>query len=225
MKALIIENIKTNGLGQQPHNDQEEWVFHKWNLRSLCKDKQEHNTKDSARWDSPSVNWLKIKFDGASRGNPGIAGCGVVIRNSYGDKVGFLAIPIGSQTNQVSKAFVSLHVLIYSKSLNLMKVWVEGDSLNIINCLNKITQPSWTIINIIFQAIRIINSFDICIITHNFREANRTAHWAANVACLSEHKVIWDNNEPLLADGHQFIDYDKLRCKQKCFNNDGVRDL
>ena len=42
---------------------------------------------------------------------------------------------------------------------------------------------------------------------------------------LSEHKVIWDNNEPLPTDGHQFIDYDKLRCKQKCFNNDDVGDL
>ena len=102
---------------------------------------------------------------------------------------------------------------------------MEGDSLNIINCLNKITQPSWTISNIIFQAIHIINYFDICIITHNFREAKCVYDWVANVAYLSEHKVIWDYNEPLLVDGRQFIDYDKLRCKKKCFNNDDVRDL
>ena len=96
------------------------------------------------------MNWFKINFDGASKGNLGIAGCEVVIRNSYGDKVGCMAIPIGSQTNHMAKACATLHGLIYAKSLNLMKVWMEGDSLNIINCLNKITQPSWTISNIIF---------------------------------------------------------------------------
>ena len=158
------------------------------------------------------MNWFKINFDGDSK-ELGIASCGVVIRNSYGDKVGCMAIPIGSQTNHVAKACVALHGLIYVKSLNLRKVWVEGDSLNIINCLNNITKPSWTISNIILQAIHIIKSFDICIVTHNFRQANHFADWVANVACLSEQKVIWDNNDPLPADGHQFINYDKLRCR------------
>ena len=94
---------------------------------------------------------------------------------------------------------------------------MEGDSLDIINCLNKITKPSWTINNIILNATYIINPFDKCVITHNYREANRTADWAANVACLSDHKIIWDYYESLPPDGRQFIDYDKWRCMQKCF--------
>ena len=101
-----------------------------------------------------------------------------------------MAIPIGDQTNHVAEACTALHGLLYAKSMNLRKIWVEGDSLNIINCLNKITKPSWTINNIILKAIHIINSFETCIITHNFREANHTANWAANVAFFSEHKII-----------------------------------
>ena len=101
-----------------------------------------------------------------------------------------MTIPLGSQTNHIVEASAALHGLIYAKSMNLRNIWVEGNSLNIINCLNKITQPSWTINNIIFKAINIINSFQTCIITHNFREANRTSNWAANVVYFSDHKII-----------------------------------
>ena len=116
------------------------------------------------------MDWYKINFDGASKGNPRIAGCGIIIRDAYGEKVGCMAIPIGIQTNHVVEASVALYGLIYAKSLNLKKVWLEGDSLDIINFLNKITKPSWTISNIICQTIDIINSFGICVVTHNFRE-------------------------------------------------------
>ena len=113
------------------------------------------NLRDFCRWDCPLMDWYKINFDGAFKGNLGIAGCGIVIRDAYGEKVGCMAIPIGSQTNHVAKASAALYCLIYAKSLNLRKVWVEGDYLNIINCLSKITKPSWTISNIILQAINI----------------------------------------------------------------------
>ena len=80
-----------------------------------------------------------------------------MIRNSIGDNVGSLA---------------TLHGLWYAKKLNLKRIWLEGDSLNIINCLKKKTTPSWTISNMINESIQIINSFEICVISHNFREAN-----------------------------------------------------
>ena len=102
---------------------------------------------------------------------------------------------------------------------------MEGDSLNIIDCLNKVTQPSWTISNIILKAINIINSFQTCIISHNFREANHTTDWAVNVAFFSDHKIIWDFYESLLLDGYQFVNYDKWRSRQKYFNYDGVSNL
>ena len=129
IKALITENIKANGFGHQPHSDWEERVIQNWNLRSLCKDQQDPNLRDNARWDSPPVDWFKINFDETSKGNFGIAGYGIVIKNSYGEKVGCIAIPIGSQTigsqtNHVAEACAALHGLIYAKSLNLRKVWV-----------------------------------------------------------------------------------------------------
>ena len=122
IKALMIEDIKANAFGQQPHNDWEERVVQNWNLRSLCMDQKDPNIRDNARWDSPLVDWYKINFHGASKGNPRIVGYGIVIGNTYGGKVSCMAIPIGSQTNHVAESCAVLHGLIYAKSLNLRKV-------------------------------------------------------------------------------------------------------
>ena len=100
------------------------------------------NLRDLGRWDYPPDNWLKINFDGASKGNPGKVGCGIVIRNSNRDNMGSLAIPIGNQTNHVVEASATLHGLIFAKKLNMNNIWLQRDSLNIINFLNKKTIPS-----------------------------------------------------------------------------------
>ena len=109
------------------------------------------NLRDLARWDCPLMDWNKINFDGASKGNPGFAGCGIIIRNENGDRMGGMAIPICIQANHVAKANATLYGLIYAKSLNLNNIWLEGDSLNIFNFLNRVTKSSSTINNIIVK--------------------------------------------------------------------------
>lgn len=94
---------------------------------------------------------MKINFDGASKGNPGIDGCGIIIRDENGICKGVEAIPIGIHTNHVAEASVALHGFMLAKNKNYRKVWLEGDSLNIIRCLNNDTNPSWTIFNIIHK--------------------------------------------------------------------------
>lgn len=93
-----------------------------------------------------------------------------MIRNSNGDFVGGMAIPLGCQTNHVVEASTTLYGLIYAKDLNLKNIWIEEDSLNITNCFKKINPPSWTISNIMSNTGYIINSFQNCIISHNYRE-------------------------------------------------------
>ena len=62
-------------------------------------------------------------------------GCGIIIRNENGDSLGVMAILIGEQTNHVAEASTDLNGLLYAKSMNMEKIWLEGDFLNIINCL------------------------------------------------------------------------------------------
>ena len=112
-------------------------------------------------------------------------------------------------------ASAALHGLRYAKKLNLKRIWLEGDSLNIINCLNKKTIPSWTISNLVDESIHIINSFDLCVISHNFREANGMAEWAANMACSIDQMIIWDTHDSLPLEAQHLFHYDKWRSSQK----------
>ena len=71
--------------------------------------------------------------------------------------------------------------------------------------------------NIIYESIQIINSFELCVISHNFREANGTADWAANVACRIDQIIIWDTHDPLPLETRFLFHYDKWRSSQKVF--------
>lgn len=46
-------------------------------------------------WKPPEPGWVKVNTDGASRGNPGLATSGGVIRNEEGDWCGGFAVNIG----------------------------------------------------------------------------------------------------------------------------------
>lgn len=42
-------------------------------------------------WSKPNEGWVKVNFDGASKGNPGPFGAGWVARDAKGDLVAFKA--------------------------------------------------------------------------------------------------------------------------------------
>lgn len=150
------------------------------------------------KWESPPHGWVKINFDGASKGNPGNAECVVVLRDEWGVCKTIKCIPIGSQTNHVAEAIASYHGLVLDKEANCTKIWFEGNSLNIINYLNNVFLPSWSIYNAIKSVKEISETFDMCVFTHVYREANACADWAANLACHSE-KIITIYGESNLA--------------------------
>lgn len=53
-------------------------------------------------WTPPVVGFVKLKFDGASRGNPGQSGAGVVVRNHVGELIGEKSVHLSiGTTNQV----------------------------------------------------------------------------------------------------------------------------
>eukprot|EP00253_Pinus_taeda_P011321 PITA_11321 len=55
--------------------------------------------KDSPGWHKPPAGFLKLNFDGASRGNPGLAGIGGVIRNHRGEILYIYSQALGEATN------------------------------------------------------------------------------------------------------------------------------
>ena len=59
IKALMIENIKTNGSGRQHHNNWEEKLIQNWNLSGLSMNQKGINLRDNAKWDSHQ--WIGIR--------------------------------------------------------------------------------------------------------------------------------------------------------------------
>ena len=51
------------------------------------------------RWKAPQIGFIKLNYDGASKGNPGQAGARGIFHNSQGEICGVYALDLGYATN------------------------------------------------------------------------------------------------------------------------------
>lgn len=84
-------------------------------------------------WQPSHRDFVKINFDGSSRGNPSDSGVGVCIRDYMGDLKAFKSSILPPGTNNVVEVQALLEGLILAKKLDFLKVHVEVDSSLIIN--------------------------------------------------------------------------------------------
>lgn len=134
------------------------------------------------KWLLPLEGWHKENFDGASKGNLAPLGCGGIIRNNYGGGVATFSHPLVFQTTHFSKASAACHTVKLAFNMGIKKLWLKGDSNNIIRCIKGITQPSWSIADLIEETRNLVQNFECVHITHVYREANLVADWFANEA-------------------------------------------
>jgi hypothetical protein len=104
---LIKETIRSKNW--QPRdkecNREELCTLQRWQLRlndSLAIRAPKNQNPSPTTWTPPPTGFIKINFDGASKGNPGPAGHGAVIRNSKGEILTLTAGYLGETTNNVA---------------------------------------------------------------------------------------------------------------------------
>ncbi|XP_057824801.2 uncharacterized protein LOC131036824 [Cryptomeria japonica] len=131
-------------------------------------------------WSFHPNDWFKANFDGAVEGNPGFAGYSGVIQNGATFCIRVVAFPLGNQTNHLAEAMGALQAIKLAHNLGFKFLSLEGDSKNIINCLFGKHQPLWTIKNIINSNKEMLEGFDQCYTSHDYREAKRSANCATN---------------------------------------------
>ena len=78
--------------------------------------------------EAPAVAWCRANIDGGSRGNPGPAAYGVVVRDQSGEVVARLKKYIGSSTNNVAEYFGLIAALDYAQAHGFRALRVESDS-------------------------------------------------------------------------------------------------
>ncbi|XP_058778707.1 uncharacterized protein LOC131652767 [Vicia villosa] len=124
-----------------------------------------------------------LHFDGASKGNPGLAGAGAILRADDGSKVYRLREGVGTATNNVAEYRALILGLKQALEKGFKHVCVKGDSLLVCNQI----QGLWKIKNqnmsyLCNEAKELKNKFLSFRINHIPREYNRDADTQANRA-------------------------------------------
>jgi probable phosphoglycerate mutase len=143
---------------------------------------------------------ITLQFDGGSRGNPGPAGIGVVLRAADGTPLVTLGRFIGRATNNVAEYKALIAALEKAKELGARRVKVLGDSELIVKQMRgeyRVKNPDLRVLY--DEAQDLFRSFDAASIDHNYREDNSLADKLANLAMDRTADVTDADDSPLAA--------------------------
>ncbi|MCX5697309.1 MAG: ribonuclease HI family protein [Candidatus Omnitrophica bacterium] len=128
------------------------------------------------------MNGLEIYIDGASKGNPGPAGIGVVICRK-GEVVKNISRYIGTATNNFAEYSALISGLEEALIMKTDSIVIYSDSQLVCRQLNKQYKvKSDSIIGLFIQAQRLLSTFKEVSIKNIPREENRGADKLANLA-------------------------------------------
>jgi ribonuclease HI len=129
-----------------------------------------------------SAAW-RANVDGGSRGNPGPASYGVVIRDPKGEVVAKLKKFIGRMTNNVAEYYGLIAALDYAQSHNVRALRVEADSELMVKQMRGAYKVKSADLKPLFErAKKMAQSFESFAISHVYREQNAEADALANEA-------------------------------------------
>jgi len=135
------------------------------------------------------TNQLEIYIDGASKGNPGPAGIGVVILRGS-EVIKNISSYIGEQTNNVAEYTALLYALQEAMILKADSLTIHTDSellFRQIKRLYKVRHPN--ILGLYNQALHLMSAFKEVSLHHIPREQNRGADTLANLAVKKQKKI------------------------------------
>ncbi|XP_026416189.1 uncharacterized protein LOC113311577 [Papaver somniferum] len=132
------------------------------------------------RWFPPNPDEIMICCDGASMGNPGQSGAGVMFRDANSTVLGVLCVGLGWQTNFYAEACAIIYGALLAKIWKATNIYIRSDSMSCIQSFEKDEFPwqlrqKWRVAKKFFSNIRYI---------HSYREINFSADALAKRACL-----------------------------------------
>jgi ribonuclease HI/probable phosphoglycerate mutase len=130
------------------------------------------------------IKW-HINVDGASSGNPGKSGAGIVARDDDGNIVLSKSVFLGEMTNNMAE-YEALHIALNDAVLNSVKdVTVYTDSQLVANQINGLYKiKNMTLFQYVKKIKQTISNFDRFAINYIPREQNREADKLAKNAIL-----------------------------------------
>ncbi|MFH0738295.1 MAG: ribonuclease HI family protein [Candidatus Omnitrophota bacterium] len=128
---------------------------------------------------------VEIYIDGASKGNPGPSGIGVVICRD-GEVIKNISSYIGKATNNIAEYTALIFGLQEGLLLKAQSIKVNSDSELLCRQVNKVYKiKNQNILGLYNQALRLMSGFAQVSVRHISREHNRGADKLANQALKS----------------------------------------
>lgn len=130
----------------------------------------------------PTLDYI-LRFDGCSKGNPGLAGCGAAIYHDN-DEIwsGYMYVGDNSTNNHAEYTGLILG-LQQALEMNIVSLAVEGDSQLVINQMNKIYNcKSPNLFELYEKANELTKKFKIITFNHIYRKQNKRADQLSNIA-------------------------------------------
>ena len=130
-----------------------------------------------------SFSYLKIYFDGGSRGNPGPSAIGAVVYDDKSKLIEELSVYIGSQTNNIAEYMALDKVLELIEKYNCKKIILFTDSKLLHNQVKKVWKiKDNNILEIFLKVSKKLNRYDIVDLRLIPREDNKEADRLVNQA-------------------------------------------
>ncbi len=138
---------------------------------------------DTPQVPKPATAAHRANIDGGSRGNPGPASYGVVIRDPRGEVVAKLKKYIGRMTNNAAEYYGLIAALDYAQSHGIRTLRIESDSELLVQQMRGRYKVKSADLQPLFErAKKMSQSFESFRIDHVYREQNREADALANEA-------------------------------------------
>jgi ribonuclease HI len=141
---------------------------------------------------------ITLQFDGGSRGNPGPAGVGIVLRAEDGTPLVTLGRYIGRATNNVAEYRALIGALAEARKLGARRIVICGDSELIVKQMRgeyRVRHPDMRALHDEAQAL--LRDFEAVKIVHNLREKNVLADKLANLAMDRRGEVTEADEDPV----------------------------
>lgn len=191
-------------------------------------------------WKPPPYGFLKVNIDGASKGNPGLAGFGGVIRDEQGQIKKIFHGHLGKATNNMAELMALEQCLEILVDLDSHNVIIEADSELIIRAAKKIcngTSPDkvsnhWRLSQIFHHIYSHLQILKIVSFVHVKIKANMAADRLVNEGVIKKERdtrYIWELIPPgkLLEDclGQAAKDMEPWERSRSEEENEGSRDV
>ncbi|GLJ31735.1 hypothetical protein SUGI_0638270 [Cryptomeria japonica] len=156
--------------------------------------------RKNIRWKAPPMDWMKLNFDGASKGNLGDSDFGAIIRNNIGEPIYGVYGGLGLATNNEAKIRALEAVLNLCVQIGISRVIIEGESQIIINDIIKSNFQCWKLRKWLPRINYLLEKIGTFKINLAYRKGNRTTDYLANLGVVYRDDMITFDQHPACED-------------------------